>query len=81
MRNAIGSLKESTASIKKRSEVLTAQCEFAKKKIRDDNEYYKNRGKAFADVQRRHQLERQHVSATVRFPQGVLPKEIVTNIT
>ncbi|KAL1852940.1 hypothetical protein Plec18170_005522 [Paecilomyces lecythidis] len=64
MRNAIGSLKESTASIKKRTEVLTAQCEFAKKKIRDNNEYYKNRGKAFADVQRRHQLERQHVSAT-----------------
>ncbi|RWQ93808.1 hypothetical protein C8Q69DRAFT_509030 [Paecilomyces variotii] len=63
IRTAISSLKESTASIKRRTEVLTAQCELAKKRLRDDNEYHKNRGKALTDVQRRHQLERQHISA------------------
>lgn len=69
IRNAIGSLKESTASIKRRTEMLSAQCEFAKRKLRDDEEYQRNCGKALADLQRRNQLERQHISAAVCFPE------------
>ncbi|KAL2002058.1 hypothetical protein VTN02DRAFT_740 [Thermoascus thermophilus] len=63
IRNAIDSLKASTAAIQKQTEILALQYEDLRKQLRNDKERVLVRSRALAQLKRRHELERQHVNA------------------
>jgi len=68
IRNAIDSLKASTAAIQKQTEILTLQCEDLKRQLRNDKESELGRSRALDQLKRRHELERQHINAAVLSP-------------
>ncbi|PGH14809.1 hypothetical protein AJ79_02825 [Helicocarpus griseus UAMH5409] len=65
IRDAIGSLKASTAAIENQTETLRLQCKELKSQIRNGNQSRQREAKSWAQLHKKHALEKQQVDVAV----------------